>query len=110
MTGKFDFFTNIYNITPWPINLPNEKQTYVVKYGNVLLGSSLLLKNVLYIPQLTCNLLSVSQLLKHLDSTISFNAYLCAIQDHSSRTLIGASEQRNGLFYFRHIETTTFML
>lgn len=54
------------------------------------------LDNVLFVPTLTCNLLSVSQLFDK----------LCIIQEHTLRNLIGAEVQCNGVYFFRHVDSS----
>ena len=48
-----------------------------------MLDGGLKLTNVLYVPKLNCNLIFVSQMMDELK---------CVVQDHISRTLIGAGE------------------
>lgn len=59
MTNNCDLLTQIQNIAPWLVNLPNGKQIVATKCGKVILEFNLILENVLYIPQLKCNLLFV---------------------------------------------------
>ena len=101
MTGQLDCLTNIHNIFECSIGLPNGEETVATKEGNVVLNERLQLKNVLYVPSLQCNLISVSQLLKNSNYTVQFTDKLCLIQDPTSRTPIGAGEQREGLYYLR---------
>lgn len=101
MTGQLDCLTNIHNIFECSIGLPNGEETVATKEGNVVLNERLQLKNVLYVPSLQCNLISVSQLLKNSNYTVQFTDKLCLVQDPTSRTPIGAGEQRERLYYLR---------
>ena len=49
--------------------------------GSVRLSNSITLHNVLYVPNLSCNLLSVSQLNDNLHTNVTFDSNLCVIQD-----------------------------
>lgn len=50
--------THIRYIHPWP----NGSFTYVKKCDREKIGKNLILENVYFIPQLHCNLLSISKL------------------------------------------------
>nr|KYP49844.1 hypothetical protein KK1_028440 [Cajanus cajan] len=75
------------------MGLPNGEHTIATKEGTLLLSDTLTLTNVLYVPSLTCNLISVTQLIKELDCVFYFTNSFCVIQDHTLRTLIGVGEQ-----------------
>ena len=62
------------------------------------LGPHLKLKDVLFVPQLTCSLISVSQLAKDLNCVVTFTDSFCVIQDRISRTLIGVGNVQGGVF------------
>jgi hypothetical protein len=84
-----------------PVGLPNGQQTAATKEGTVVLSDKLKLANVLYVPSLQCNLISVSQLINESDCVAQFTNKICAIQDRTSRMVIGAGELREGLYYLR---------
>ena len=44
------------------VGLPNESQSFATKEGTIKIDEHLTLDNVLYVPGLTCHLISVSQL------------------------------------------------
>ena len=54
-------------------------------------------------PKLKCNLISVSQLLDDSNLVVQFTNKICAIQDRNSRMLIGAGEQREGLYFLKEV-------
>ncbi|GJS02148.1 retrovirus-related pol polyprotein from transposon TNT 1-94 [Tanacetum coccineum] len=75
--------------------------------GDVCFDNGFVLRNVLYVHGLTCNLLSVPQLLDEENCIVQFAPNICVIQDLTSRTVIGAGERRDGgLFYFREMPPT----
>lgn len=75
------------------------RQTFAFTCGFVRLSPNFVLQNVIYIP----NLLSVSQSLEQVYDDVSFTSDSYDIQEHTSRTLIGAGEQRDGLYYFKEV-------
>ena len=101
MTGTIGDLRDLREITQCPVGLPDGSSAIATKEGTVTLESNLCLKNVLYVPGLTCNLISVSQLTDHYNCFVQFTNGLCVIQDRTSRMLIGAGERRDGLYYFR---------
>ncbi|KAH7565024.1 hypothetical protein JRO89_XS09G0112900 [Xanthoceras sorbifolium] len=101
MTGNISLFESLYDVSPSPVGLPNGNHTTAIKEGKIVLSDGLILKNVLYVPDLNVNLISVSQLLATLNYFITVTDKLCIIQDRNSRTLIGAGEQCDGVYWFK---------
>lgn len=66
--------------------------------GKISLSSSLNLKNVL-VPSCPFNLISLSQLTKSLNCSITFGVNSFVIQDRSTRRLIGEGHESEGLYY-----------
>ncbi|KAH9656136.1 retrovirus-related pol polyprotein from transposon RE1 [Citrus sinensis] len=97
---------DVKTVIACPVGLPDRKEVMAEKKGNIVLDGRLKLTNVLYVPSLNCNLISVSQLVEESNCIIQFTNKFCVIQDRTSRMLIGAGEQRGGLYYFREIEST----
>ena len=97
-TGNLSMLNDVREIQSH-IGLPNGAQATTMKADTVILAPNLTLYNVLYVPNFTCNLISVSQLLCENKYTVQFTDILCVIQDQISRMLIGAGEQRGGLYY-----------
>jgi hypothetical protein len=84
-----------------PVGLPNGQQTAVTKEGTIVLSDKLKLANVLYVPILQCNLISVSELIDESNCVVQFTNKFYAIQDRTSRMVIGVGELREGLYYLR---------
>ncbi|XP_021746631.1 uncharacterized protein LOC110712474 [Chenopodium quinoa] len=82
-----------------PVGLPNGDTVSASLIGSVSLSDKITLTGVLYVPNLSCNLISVSQLNDDLNCTVQFNSYICAIQDQT-KELIGTGTRRDGLYYF----------
>ncbi|KAK9030010.1 hypothetical protein V6N11_031448 [Hibiscus sabdariffa] len=73
----------------------------------MVFDNKLTLNHVLYVPSLMCNLISLSQLLDETNCVAQFTDKFCVIHDRTSGMLIGAGEQRGGLYFFRTMVTTT---
>ena len=54
----------------------------------------------MFVPDFDCTLISVAKLLKQTCCVAIFTDTLCFLQDRFSRTLIGAGEEREGVYYF----------
>lgn len=67
------------------------------KQGQVTLDGGLTLQNVLFVPKLTCNLLSGPQLIDDNKCIVRFSDSFCVTHDRCSGSLIGAGERRGGL-------------
>ncbi|XP_026426195.1 uncharacterized protein LOC113322310 [Papaver somniferum] len=99
-------FESCHNISPLQVGLPNGVSIQATKIGIVQLNDFLILHNVLFVPQFTCNLLSVSQLLSSSHAThaqknnisVQFTNSECVIQDHTLRTRIGMGKLMDGLY------------
>ncbi|XP_074300285.1 uncharacterized protein LOC141631525 [Silene latifolia] len=81
------------------VGLPNGHQVASTVMGSVFINNTLILDNVLYVPSLTCNLISVSQLTSTCDYTFEFAKNSCLIQAPSTRKTIGVGELRDGLYW-----------
>ena len=103
MSGQQKCFDSLTIVAPISIGLPDGTCTAATRQGSVKLGSNLKLDNFLYVPTLTCNLISVSQLLADTSCSMMFTNELCLVQDPISRTLTGVGEQRNGVYVFQDI-------
>lgn len=112
VTGDVTSLFDMQDISDCPVGLPNGATVVATKEGSVRLSNKITLKNVLYVPKFSCNLLSVSQLNDDMHCIVEFNSYMCAIQDQS-RELIGMGVRRDGLYYFgdmnsvQHISVNT---
>ncbi|XP_026431504.1 uncharacterized protein LOC113328696 [Papaver somniferum] len=66
VTCKRDDMIDVKDIRACTVGLPDGKYAYSEKIGTVILPGGLRLDNVLYVPQITCNLISVTQLIHEL--------------------------------------------
>ena len=72
--------------------------------GSIRIAESIILNLVLHVPNLSCNLLSISQLTKQSNCSAKFLPSHCVFQDLSSRKTIGSAKEREGLYYFDEID------
>jgi len=78
MTGKLEYLTDARNVLECLVGLPNGKYFFSIKEGMVVLSETLKLSNVLYVPNLKCNLILVSQFIDELNYMAQFtNKFLC---------------------------------
>lgn len=89
------------NITPVSISdsvqVGNGAQLPVTHFGNTKLGS-LLLKNVLLIPELAAHLLSIYQLCKQNNFSVWFDEFMCIIQDKVLGKILFQGLSKHGLY------------
>ena len=64
--------------------------------GRVCLSPEIALTDVFYVPNITCNLISIRQLISAINCQITFANALCVIQDRTSKMLIGEGELSRG--------------
>jgi len=60
MTGNLKLSLNLCDITPVPVGMPNGTIPLANKRGSVRLNDKLMLSDVLYVPSLNCNLISIA--------------------------------------------------
>ncbi|XP_071921403.1 uncharacterized protein [Coffea arabica] len=100
MTGEETAFVEFQGILPCPVKMPNGEYVMAIGEGTVLVGK-LSLKGVLYVPEIRCNLISVSKLARDKTHILKFTDRLCVVQDRTSRMLIGVGEELEGLYVAR---------
>lgn len=66
LTGNPNLLSNVHEASSIHVELPNGETTLATKKGLVHLNSQIVLKDVLYVPQLCCNLISIAQLINDL--------------------------------------------
>ncbi|RVW64572.1 Retrovirus-related Pol polyprotein from transposon TNT 1-94 [Vitis vinifera] len=73
----------------------------VVGTGSVVLSRDLTLNSVLLVPNLDCNLLSISKLTKEKRCITNFSSTHCEFQDLDSGKTIGNAEECSGLYILK---------
>ena len=72
----------------------------VIGTGSIYISSSLVLKNVLYVPNLSCNLLFKSKITCDNKCVAKFSPSICEFQETASRRTIGIAREYSGLYFF----------
>ncbi|KAJ4812579.1 Retroelement pol polyprotein-like [Rhynchospora pubera] len=100
MTGEFTYLQDVCDVAPSLVELPNGAQTVANQEGCVVLNGGLVLKRVLYVPTLKCNLISLSKLIHDNGCIVTFTNELCVIQDRNMRMVTGVGELKDGVYYY----------
>ena len=82
------------------VKIANGTLSPVAGKGSIRISESITLNPVLHVPNLSCNLLSISQLTKKSNCSAKFLSSHCVFQDLSSGKTIGSAKEREGLYYF----------
>lgn len=77
MTWNLDILSNVFNIVPCSIGLPDGDSALATKQGDLCLGGDLWIHGVLYSAQLDCDLIYVAKLLKVTKGSTTFTEDLC---------------------------------
>ncbi|KAG7593962.1 GAG-pre-integrase domain [Arabidopsis thaliana x Arabidopsis arenosa] len=101
MTGDEELLVEIQDIPRSIIVLPNGKHTFATKEGTMLLGENIRLNRVLFVPDLSCTLISLARLLRDMSCFALFTDKVCVLQDRTTKMLIGAGEERDGVYHFK---------
>ena len=86
MTCELSLLRDVQDMDAVLVELPNGSETLAIKKGMVHLSSNLILNNVLFVPGLNCNLISIAQLVDDNICEVTFNKRLCVIQDLTTRS------------------------
>ena len=78
--------------------------------GSIKLSDNLILKSVLHVPNLSCNLLSVSKLSQDSNCSVVFYPTKCEFQDMVTEKMIGSARMRDGLYYFEDTLSNSLVL
>jgi hypothetical protein len=110
-TGASDHMTSDYSqlqsLFPSPqtiISTANGSTSPITGVGSVILSKNITLDNVLVVPTLECNLLSVSQITSSLACTVTFWPSYCVFQDITTRKILGYGVKRGKLYYLELTE------
>ena len=73
MSSDLSLLTDISELMPIPVDLANGIMMLAHKRGSVKLSSKITLRDVLYVPSLKCNLMSISQLVDEIFYIVTFS-------------------------------------
>ena len=100
MMGNFRLFTTYRPcITLLTVHIADGSSSNVAGIGTIRYLDSFILSSVLYVPNLRCNLLSVSKLTGDLQCTANFSSSSVVFQDSASRRRIGSDEMNTGFTF-----------
>nr|GFA09693.1 Gag-pre-integrase domain, Gag-polypeptide of LTR copia-type [Tanacetum cinerariifolium] len=81
------------NIIEKPVTIPNGESIPVKEKGDLIFKEGLNVKGVLFVPNFTCNLLSVRRLTKELHCAVTFFPDFFVLQGLKTGNLIGAGQR-----------------
>lgn len=96
--------------TPFSVQLPDGSDAPIAHIGTVHLSPTLTLHNVFHIPSFKFNLISVSQLTKTQNCSLTLLSTSCSFQDLSTRKTIGQGSIHDGLYFFKASSTSLAVL
>ena len=100
MTGDITLFhkNTPSPVTKYTVRIADGTLSQVEGIGSVMVSGSINLEHVLYVPNLNCNLLSVSKLTKERNCIAKFSSNLCKVQESDSEKRIGSAKMCSGLY------------
>ncbi|KAF7810716.1 Retrovirus-related Pol polyprotein from transposon RE1 [Senna tora] len=99
MTGNAFLFTDLAPCKSCLlVKIADGTTVHVLGIGSIHLSDTLTLLNVLHVPTLTFNLLSVSKLTRDNHCSAHFKSHACVFQNLTSGKMIGNVEECNGLY------------
>ena len=102
ISGNKSSFSSIsFPKTPYFVTVASGSKVASQGIGQVSLFPSLKLNSVLFIPHCSYNLISLSQLTRSLNCSITFYVNSFVIQEHGTGHLIGEERESRGLYYLK---------
>lgn len=80
---------------------PTGSAVMVETMGDISLDKNIFLKDVLFIPDFSCNLISIHRLTQDLDCTVTYDKNCCVMQDLTSKRTIGLGDLHDGVYVFK---------
>ena len=103
MTEELTFLIDVTSIPPCPVGFADGNRTYATHFGTFQILDKIIFSSVLFVPNLSYSLISVSKLLKQTNCFASLTDTLLILQDRFSRTLIGVGAERDGVYFFKDV-------
>lgn len=82
MTGNLRLLQELKEVQGCPVDFPDGQKLVATKEGTTTLDGGLKLSNVLYVPKLSCSLISVTQLIDETNCVVQFSNSLCDTGPH----------------------------
>ncbi|KAI5413228.1 hypothetical protein KIW84_057729 [Lathyrus oleraceus] len=99
--SSLKLFSCYHKIQPISVCLPNGSVVLAKHAGTIQFSPHLQINNVLYTPDFSLNLVSVSKLCQSTNCKFIFSANDCFIQDVKTKKMIGSANQVEGLYRLR---------
>ena len=101
MTGSLKLFCS-YNPCAGnkKIKIADGSLSVIAGIGSIVISPSLTLHKVLHVPNLSCNLLSISKLTRDLNCQVNFFPSYFDFQELTSGKTIGSARESGGLYFF----------
>ncbi|XP_058774998.1 uncharacterized protein LOC131649251 [Vicia villosa] len=96
--SSLQMFSCYHKIKPINVCLPNGSVVLAKHAGTIQFSPHLQLHNVLFTPEFSLNLVSVSKLCQSTNCNFIFSANDCYIQDVKTKKMIGLANQVEGLY------------
>lgn len=96
---SLDLFHDMCPIHNVVVNLPDKSSLIVTHISTVMISSTLVFHNVLYVPSFTYNLVSASKLATQSSCCLVFSADRCVIQAFPHNYMIGQAKLFRGLYH-----------
>lgn len=97
----------LHNVRPTPshlnIKLPTGNTANITHIGDTVFKCGITLVNVLFVPQFTHNLLSVTKLSKDNNCEVTFKEGKCIVMDCESEATLGVGYLKNNLYYLSDV-------
>ena len=112
MTCDRNMFTQFSSNSSVPVIInANGASSPVMGSGTIYISPLLSISNVLFVPSLNCNLLSVSQLIQSHNCVFFFFPTYCTLQNIHTKEKISSDKRSEGLYYLegnsQYTTTTT---
>lgn len=79
VTAELNCLVNIYDVFAVLVGLPDGQTVVANKEGSLRFFDNIYLQLVLYVRELNCNMISISQLSDDFNCFVQFSYYICAI-------------------------------
>nr|KYP61298.1 Copia protein [Cajanus cajan] len=100
VSSSLSHFSSFSPINPIDVKLPTGQHVLATHSGIVKFTNSFYLVDVLYIPNFTYNLISISKLVSSLSCQLIFDHHSCIIQETNTMKKIGIVDVNGGLYSF----------
>ncbi|XP_073016671.1 uncharacterized protein [Primulina eburnea] len=100
MTGSSSFFSSYKPCAGnRRVRIADGSFNSIARIGDIKLSLTITLSNVLHVPKLSCNLISISKLTQDLKCQAKFSNSNCVFQEVDSGKMIGNAREYGGLYF-----------